>query len=70
MTSEKLKFLGSTISKLFRYLNKNVIQARIFILCFSLSMLMVAGAAALSIVLYAGSMTFLDFLNIINDIIS
>ena len=29
MTSEKLKFLGSTISKVFRYFNKNVIQARL-----------------------------------------
>ncbi len=70
MTNEKLKFLGSTISKLFRYLNKNVIQARIFMLCFSLSMLMIAGAAALSIVLYAGSMTFLEFLHFVNSIIS
>ena len=70
MTNEKLKFLGSTISKLFRYLNKNVIQARIFMLCFSLSMLMIAGAGALSIVLYAGSMTLLEFLHIVNNIIS
>ena len=69
MKNEKFKFLGSTISKLFRYLNKNVIQARIFIICLSLSMLMLAGALSLSIVLYGGSMTLLELLHIINRIV-
>lgn len=70
MTNEKLKFLGSTISKFFRYLNKNLIQARIFMICFSLSMLMLAGSISLSIVLYGGSMTLLELLQIINRIIN
>lgn len=70
MTNEKLKFLGSTISKLFRYLNQNVLQARIFMACVSLSLLMLSSAISLSIVLYAGSMTLLEFLQIINKIIT
>lgn len=70
MTSEKIKFLGSTISKLFRYLNKNVIQARIFILCVSLSVLIISCALSLGFVLYTGSMSLQELLILINKIIN
>ena len=70
MKSEKLKFLGSTISKIFRYLNKNVIQARIYSFMLSLSFLILSLSIGLSLVLVAGQMTLQEFLMVIYEIIS
>lgn len=70
MKSEKLKFLGSTISKIFRYLNKNVIQARIYSFMLSLSFLIITSSIGLSLVLFAGQMTLQEFLMVIYEIIS
>lgn len=70
MKSEKLKFLGSTISKIFRYLNKNVIQARIYSFMLSLSFLILSLSVGLSLVLVAGQMKLHELLRIIYKIIT
>lgn len=70
MTSEKLKFISSTISKILNYLSKNIIQARIYSIFLSLSILMIAASVSLSIVLVAGEMTLHEFLVIVYKIIN
>lgn len=70
MKNEKLKFLGSTISKIFRYLNKNVIQARIYSFMLSLSFLILSLSIGLSLVLVAGQMTLQELLMVIYEIIT
>lgn len=69
MTSEKLKFLSSTISKVFNYLGKNVIQARIFIIALSLSLLSICGSISIAIILHFGDMKLVELLHLINKII-
>tara|TARA_R100001463_G_scaffold130269_1_gene189540 strand:+ start:399 stop:611 length:213 start_codon:yes stop_codon:yes gene_type:complete len=69
MTSEKLKFISSTISKIFNYFNKNVLQARIFVIALSISLIWISSAISLAIVLYFGDMKLIELLEIINKII-
>ncbi len=69
MTSEKLKFLGSTISKVFRYFNKNVIQARLITFAIFISIVTISLSTGVAIVLMAGNMSLYQFLVIINKVI-
>lgn len=69
MTSEKLKFLGSTISKVFRYFNKNVIQARLITFAIFISIVTISLSTGVAIVLLAGNMSLYQFLVIINKVI-
>lgn len=69
MTSEKLKFLGSTISKVFRYFNKNVIQARLITFAIFISIVTISLSTGVAIVLIAGNMSLYQFLVIINKVI-
>lgn len=69
MTSEKLKFLGSTISKIFRYFNKNVIQARLITFAIFISIVTISLSTGVAIVLLAGNMSLYQFLVIINKVI-
>ncbi len=69
MTSEKLKFLGSTISKVFRYFNKNVIQARLITFAIFISIITISLSTGVAIVLMAGNMSLYQFLVIINKVI-
>ncbi len=69
MTSEKLKFLGSTISKVFRYFNKNVIQARLITFAIFISIITISLSTGVAIVLFAGNMSLYQFLVIVNKVI-
>lgn len=69
MTSEKLKFISSTISKVFRYLNKNVLQARILTIAAAFSLIALSGSIAIAIILNYGDMKLIELLKLINKII-
>ena len=69
MTSEKLKFLGSTISKVFRYFNKNLIQARLIAFAIFICIVTLSISTGVAIVLLAGNMSLYQFLVIINKVI-
>lgn len=68
MTNEKLKFIGSTISKVFRYLNKNVLQARMAMFALCSSLLILCSCLGLGYVLKAGDMKLIEFLRIIKQL--
>tara|TARA_Y100000361_G_C11088676_1_gene305228 strand:+ start:256 stop:471 length:216 start_codon:yes stop_codon:yes gene_type:complete len=69
MTNNKLKFFGSTISKILRYFNKNVIQARLITFAIFVAIITLSISTGVAIVLFAGNMSLYQFLVIVNKII-